>query len=168
MPLLYVVTCGQLGFENSRLAKQINTILYSFDDIHVAVIMTCDVLFSGVILQKRLNKKVCYHFLGHVTWVNITFGNKKMFIHNVGIYTKRLCLRNNLDGHACHAHEKMWFVGIVFTQVEPILRVTLNSCDLITQMLLILYNVKLDHQQHHIMKTSNLKKNGAFLFVLSI
>ena len=53
--------------------------------------------------------------------------------------------KKNLDAHACHAHEKMWFVGIVFTQVEPILRVTLNSCDLITQMLLILYNVKLDH-----------------------
>ena len=50
----------------------------------------------------------------------------------------------SLDAHACHAHEEMWFVGVVFTQAEPILRVSFNSCDLITHMLLILYNVKPD------------------------
>ena len=63
MPLLYVVTCGQLGFDNSHLAKSINTILYSFDDIHVAVKMTCDVLFSGVMLKKDSRRKCAIIFL---------------------------------------------------------------------------------------------------------
>ena len=27
----------------------------------------------------------------------------------------------SLDAHACHAHEEMWFVGVVLTHAEPII-----------------------------------------------
>ena len=51
--------------------------------------------------------------------------------------------KNSREAHACHAHDEMWFVGVVFTQAEPILWVSFNSCDLTTHMLLILYNIKM-------------------------
>ena len=51
----------------------------------------------------------------------------------------------SLEAHACHAQEEMWLFGVVFIQVKPILRVSFNSCDIITPMLLILYNVARDN-----------------------
>ena len=56
------------------------------------------------------------------------FFHLAMFFNNVGLCHRVNVNKNVREAQACHAHEEMWFVGVVFTQAEPILRLSFNSC----------------------------------------